>query len=168
MRALGVSFHTRKRLRQKYASPQLKALYNLLKKNAARVPPNTKLGEAVGYFLGQWKYLKAYLRHGMAEIDTNYVENKIRPIAVGRRNWLFMGHEDSGLIHAFWFSLVESAMMNGLNPRVYIHYLLSKLHDIRSKIIDPKQLLPHIIDRVQLQTFANQQVVFAKEILDSS
>ncbi len=58
--------------------------------------------------------------------------------------------------------------MNGLNPRVYIHFLLSKTHEIRTKAIDPKTLLPHTIDRIALQDFANKQVAFAKLLLDSS
>ena len=67
-----------------------------------------------------------------------------------------------------WFSFIISAVMNGLNPRVYIHFLLSKTHELRTKTIDPKTLLPHTIDRNALQAFADQQVAFAKLLLDSS
>lgn len=116
--------------------------------------------------LNQWPYLIAYLRHGSVEIDTNWVENKIRPTALGKRNWLFMGHEDSGLIHALFYSIVLSAMMNDLNPRVYIHYLLEQTHEIRTKKIDPMSLLPHTIDRTKLQDFANKHIALAKQVLD--
>jgi transposase len=168
MKALKVSFHTRKRLRQKQAWPVLKALKSWLLKNRHRVPPNSKLSVAVNYMLNQWPYLIAYCRHGMAEIDTNGVENRIRPEALGRRNWLFVGHEASGLIHALWYSLIYSALLNGLNPRVYVHYLLSKIHDLRCKKIDPSTLLPHVINRNDLQGFANEQIAIGKRFFNNS
>lgn len=168
MRDLEVSFHTRKRLRQKYAWPLLKALHAWLRQNLNQVPPKSALGMAMNYMLNQWYYLIAYLRHGCVEIDTNLVENLIRPTALGKKNWLFMGHEESGKIHALWFSLIISAIINGLNPQVYIHFLLTKIHDIRIKSVDPKTLLPHTIDRVVLQIFADQQITFAKLLLNSS
>lgn len=168
MRELKVPFHTRKRLRQKHAWPLLKGLYTSLKQNSNAVPPKSALGMAIRYMLNQWRYLIAYLRHGCVEIDTNWLENLIRPTALGKRNWLFMGHEESGRIHALWFSFIISAIMNGLNPRVYIHFLLSKTHEIRTKAINPKTLLPHTVDRLALQAFADQQVAFAKLLLDSS
>lgn len=168
MKDLKVSFHTRKRLRQKQARPVLKALKSWLKQNRHRVPPNSKLSIAVQYMLNQWPYLIAYCRHGTVEIDTNGVENRIRPEALGRKNWLFMGHEASGLIHALWYSLIYSALLNGLNPRVYVHYLLSKIHDLRCKTIDPGTLLPHVINRDDLQAFANEQIAIGKLFFNNS
>lgn len=168
LRALGVSFRIRKRLRQKQAWPILKTIYPWLKEQLRNTPPKSKLGLAIKYTLNQWPYLIAYLRHGSAEIDTNLVENQIRPTALGKRNWLFMGHKDSGKIHALWYSLVLSSMINGLNPRVYIHYLLSKIHDLRTGKITADNLLPHTIEREKLQEFSEQQLAIAKFVLDSS
>jgi len=163
-----VSFHTRKRLRQKQSWPLLKALHSFLRENVAKVSAKSKLGMAIHYMLTQWPYLIAFLRHGSVEIDTNLVENKIREPGLGKKNWLFVGHEGSGMIHALWYTLILSAIMNGLNPRVYIHYLLTKIHDIRTKAVDPATLLPHTIDLVKLQAFADEQVALAKAVLDSS
>lgn len=168
MRDMKVSFHTRKRLRQKQSWPLLKSLHSWLRKNLPTVPARSKLASAIQYMLNQWPYLIAYLRHGYAEIDTNWVENKIREPGLGKKNWLFMGHEDSGLMHALWYSFVLSAIMNGLNPRVYIHYLLTQIHDIRTGAVDPATLLPHIIDHELLKTFAEKQIKLAKEVLNSS
>ena len=168
LRELGASFRTRKRLRQKQAWPILKSIYPWLKQQLKNVPPKSKLGLAIKYMLNQWPYLIAYLRHGSVEIDTNLVENNIRPTALGKRNWLFMGHEDSGKIHALWYSLVLSAMINGLNPRIYIHYLLTQIHNIRSGKVTPASLLPHTIECEKLQNFADQQIALAKLVLDSS
>jgi transposase len=91
------------------------------------------LGKAIQYTLNQWPYLIAYLNHGMTELDTNYVENKIREIALGKKNWLFFGNQDCGNIHALFYSLIISAIINELNPRLYIHYLLTKIQDMRLK-----------------------------------
>jgi transposase len=168
MREQNLSFHTRKRLRQKQAWPILKEIRPWLKQQLIKTPPKSKLGGAIEYTLKQWRYIIAYLRHGSVEIDTNLVENKIRPVALGRRNWLFMGHEDSGKFHALWYSLVLSAMMNGLNPRVYVHYLLTQTHALRTKSVKPESLLPHVIDRNKLKIFADEQIALAKHVLDSS
>lgn len=158
MRENGYSFHTRKRLRQKIARPILEDFKRWLKKIYPQVPPKTLLGTAIQYTFNQWPYLIKYLRHGMPEIDTNWVENKIRDIALGKKNWLFMGNEDSGAIHALFYSLLLSAIENNLNPRIYLHYLIMQVHLIRQKKVDPQQLLPHIIDAKLLETFAQEQV----------
>lgn len=168
MRQLELPHRTRKRLRQKQAFPVLKVLYPWLKQQFVMVPENSKLGKAIKYTLNQWPYIIAYLRHGLAEIDTNMVENKIRNVAIGKKNWLFMDNEDSGAINAFWFSLIGSAIINGLNPRVYIHFLLMKTHDIRRGIIDPCTVLPHTIDKTQLKAFAEEYIAMGKKIFDNS
>ena len=167
MKDSGVNFHTRKRLRQKYAKPLLDELYAWLKQIKPRVPPKSKLMEAIRYMLNQWPYLTAYLRHGKVEIDNNWIENQNRPVALGRRNWLFMGNKDSGSINAMWYTLVQSALMNNLNPRVYIHYLLTQIHAIRQNKVDVATLLPHTIDYTILQKFAEEQMAIAKEVFNS-
>ena len=101
----------------------------------------------------------------MAEIDTNYVENKIREIALGKKNWLFFGNKDCGKIHALFYSLIISAIINELNPRVYIHYLLTKIHDIRRGTIDPITLLPDRIDCDALEQFALGQIEFGQKMM---
>jgi len=101
----------------------------------------------------------------MAEIDTNYVENKIRDIALGKKNWMFIGNEDCGKIHALWYSLIISAIINELNPRVYIHYLLTKVHQLRRGEIDPISLLPDRIDIKELERFAAEQIEFGRKML---
>lgn len=130
--------------------------------------PKSQLGKAIDYTLKQWPYLIAYTRHGMAEIDTNYVENKIREIALGRRNWLFIGNANSGKIHALFYSLALSCVLNKLNPRVYLHYLLTQVHALRKKEIDPISLLPDRIDREKLNLFVEDQVTFAKQFFNTT
>ena len=165
MREFGAAHRTRKRLRQKIARPILKEIYVWLRSIENKVLPKSKLGKAIAYTLRQWRYLTAYLRHGMAEIDTNYVENKIRDIALGKKNWLFIGNEDCGKIHALWYTLIISAIINNLNPRVYIHYLLTKVHQLRRGEIDPITLLPDRIDIKELENFVSEQIAFGKKMM---
>lgn len=168
MREQKYSFHTRKRLRQKIAWPILKKIGIWLKKTLPSVPPKSQLAKAIQYSLNQWPYLIKYLRHGQAEIDTNWVEGEIRNIAIGKKNWMFIGNTNSGQVHAFFYSLILSAILNKLNPRLYLHYLISKVHDLRRGIIDPLTLLPHTIDQTVLKEFATQLFADAKKVLDSS
>jgi transposase len=165
MREAGADHRTRKRLRQKIARPILKDIYKWLISIKNKVAPKSKLGTAIFYTLNQWPYLIAYLKHGMAEIDTNYVENKIRDIALGKKNWLFIGNEDCGKIHALWYTLIISAIINDLNPRVYIHYLLTKVHQLRRGEIDPISLLPDRINIKELEIFVKEQIEFGKKML---
>lgn len=168
MREAKLSFHTRKRLRQRIARPITQELYRWLCEIRGSVPPKSQLGAAIEYTLNQWKYLIAYLKHGEAEIDTNHVENKIREIALGRKNWLFMGNKESGKIHAIFYSLLLSCTLNDINPRVYIHYVMTKVHDLRRGTLNPEDVLPHTIDRDILQQFIDEQIALAKKLLDSS
>lgn len=168
MREMRVTFYTRKRLRQKIARPIIKDIYKWLRSLLPTIPPKSQLANAISYTLNQWPRLVAYCRHGMAEIDTNNVENKIRDIALGKKNWLFIGNKNSGKMHALFYSLVMSAVLNSLNPRVYIHYLLTKIHELRRGEIDPLTLLPDRIDCKALEQFAVEQIAFGKKIMNSS
>ena len=156
MRDREYSFHTRKRLRQKIAWPILKTLGAWLKKMLPTAPPKSQLAKAIQYTITQWPYLVKYLRHGQAEIDTNWVEGEIRNIAIGKKNWMFIGNKKSGQIHAFFYSLVLSAILNKLNPRLYLHYIINNSHHIRRGSINPIELLPHTINQEVLAQFAKK------------
>lgn len=168
MRAGAMRYHTRKRLRQKQSWPILKSLHRWLKTQKTMVPPKTKLGLAIQYTLNQWRYIIAYVRHGTAEIDTNMIENLIRPTALGKKNWLFMCDEDSSLVHALWYSLILSAVRNGLICRVYINYLLTNVHKIRQGLMDPKTLLPHRIDMKILEAFSAELIANSKKVMENT
>lgn len=127
-----------------------------LKKTLPSVPPKSQLAKAIQYSLTQWPFLIKYIRHGQAEIDTNWVEGEIRNIAIGKKNWMFIGNKNSGQIHTFFYSLILSAILNKLNPRLYLHYLITKIHDIRRGTIDSMTLLPHTINQNELTAFASK------------
>ena len=76
-----------------------------------------------------------------------------------------MGNKESGKIHALWYTLIISSIINDLNPRVYIHYILTKVHELRRGEIDPISLLPDRIDVNELEHFAIEQIEFGKKML---
>ena len=91
--------------------------------------PSGKLKKAVTYSLNQREYFCAFLDHGEIEINNNQVENAIRPIVVGRKNWLFCDTQAGANASATIFTLLETAKANGLNPEAYLNHLLSVLSE---------------------------------------
>ena len=89
--------------------------------------PAGKLKKAVTYSLNQREYLCAFLDHGEIEISNNQVENAIRPIVVGRKNWLFCDTQAGANASSTIFTLLETAKANGLNPETYLNHLLDVL-----------------------------------------
>ena len=89
--------------------------------------PAGKLKKAIVYSLNQKEYLCAFLNHGEIEISNNQVENAIRPIVVGRKNWLFCDTQAGANASVVIFTLLETAKANGLNPEAYLNHLLTVL-----------------------------------------
>ena len=83
--------------------------------------------KAIVYSLNQKEYLCAFLNHGEIEISNNQVENAIRPIVVGRKNWLFCDTQAGANASVSIFTLLETAKANGLNPEAYLNHLLTVL-----------------------------------------
>jgi len=106
-------------LRQKKSVPALGDLREWLERKLLAVP-KSPLGSAIGYTLDNWEALCIYTADGAIPIDNNAVERSIRPVAVGRKNWLFAGSERGGEAAANFFSLIESARRAGLNPFEYL------------------------------------------------
>lgn len=103
--------------------------------------PKSTLGQAVHYFLNDYDALIGYLKDGRFEIDNNLVENDIRPAAVGRRRWLFIGHPNAGWRSAVIYSILGSCRRRGLNPHEYLTDVLGRLPSM--KITEIHELLPH-------------------------
>lgn len=92
-----------------------------------RYLPQSNMGKAVGYFLHQWTELSRFLEDGRIEIDNNLVENAIRPTAIGKKNWLFIGDEAAGETSAILYTLIESARRRGIDPFEYLRDALTRL-----------------------------------------
>nr|WP_276508159.1 transposase [Endozoicomonas acroporae] len=95
--------------------------------NINRVEPGCLIHNAIGYALNQWPKLIIYCEDGLFNISNAAAKNAIRPLTVGRRNWLFADTPDGARASAIYYSLIESAKDNGLEPFEYICYVLEEL-----------------------------------------
>ena len=114
-----------------------------LAQEVPRVLPKSKIGEAVGYAANQWPTLIRYLDDGRLTIDNAPAEQAIRPLAVGRRNWLHLGGDGGLRPTAVLLSLAASVKRHGVNPWVYIKHVLTML-PARRPGADLTDLLPDI------------------------
>lgn len=89
--------------------------------------PKSSFGLALRYTLELWPRLGLYLHDGRVEIDNNLVENAIRPTAVGKKNWLFIGREDSGWKSAIFYTLIANCRHQGIDPHAYFKDVLERL-----------------------------------------
>jgi transposase len=105
------------------------------------IKPKTPLSKAVNYSMSELPYLKAYLEQGYLRIDNNWVENSIRPTAIGRKNYLYAGSIKTAQNSALMYSLVESCRINGINPYEYLLDLLKHLPETNIQKLN--DLLPN-------------------------
>ena len=126
--------------RRTRAGPILAEFKAWLESTYAKSPPRGALAKAIQYNLNRWKALARYLEDGRINIDTNPVENCIRGIAVGKKNWLFCGSEGGGHRAALFYSLIESCKLNRVEPYAYFVHILARLPTARARDLD--SLLP--------------------------
>ena len=131
----------RRRIRLLKAQPVADALSKWLRLQRQRVPDGSATAKAIDYSLNRWAALTRYLDDGNLPCDNNWVENQIRPIAIGRNNWLFAGSLRAGKRAAAVMSLVHSARLNGHDPYAYLKDVLERLPTQPASRVD--ELLPH-------------------------
>ena len=107
---------------------------------AGKILPKSKLKEAIGYFCGLIPYLKNYISHPFARLDNNVAERAVRPLAIGRKNWLFVGNEDGGEAAAVIYSLIQTCRALSVNPREYLEDVMRRLMSHSANKLD--ELLP--------------------------
>jgi len=105
-----------------------------------RLLPKSKLREALGYLCSLTPYLKNYTQHSEARLDNNVAERAIRPLALGRKNWLFVGSNEGGEVAAILFSLVQSCKAIQVNPQKYLEDVMRRLMSHNSQKLH--ELLP--------------------------
>jgi transposase len=142
LRQIQLLYEVERRLRGSRAGPSLRQAIRasesqpilrrikkaaLLLQSRTNITPSSRLGKALTYLLNQWAALEVPLTDGRLEIDNNSVENAIRPSAVGKKNWLFIGAKDAGKKSAILYSLIISCRNHGVDPRAYIKYLIDTL-----------------------------------------
>jgi transposase len=117
-----------KKVRQRRSKPVIAKIEALVAKyaNDQATLPKSIFGKAVGYAQNQMPTLKVYLDHPIVEIDNNAIERAVRPLALGRRNWLFAGSERGARAAANLYSLVSAAKLHGIDPEAYINDLINR------------------------------------------
>jgi transposase len=123
----GKSAKQRLAIRQERSAPIVEAFSIWLKQQRARVSPKSRIGEKLAYIGNLWNGLELFLTDGRIEIDSNAVENTIRPIALNRKNALFAGHDEGGKNWGLFASLIETCKLNGINPFDYLKATLEAI-----------------------------------------
>ena len=136
-----LSASERLQLRQQESAPLWQALHAWLQIERQRVMDGSSIAKAIDYSLNQWTGLSRFLQDGSVPIDNNHIENQMRPWAIGRKNWLFIGSELAGERAAVVMSLVQSAKMHGHDPWAYLKDVLTRLPTQMNSRIG--ELLPH-------------------------
>lgn len=126
----------RYRLRREKSVPVLETMKSWLDRESLKVLPKSVIGKAIGYVLNQWPRLEAYVTDGRLEIDNNLVENAIRPVALGRKNYLFAGSHNGARQAALIYTLVSNARLKNLEPFAYLRDVISRISDHPYKQID--------------------------------
>jgi hypothetical protein len=156
LRQMQLLYAIESRLRETRAGPNLRAairgsqsrmiMNRLLRalvalKTSRRFLPRSLMGAAIDYALNQWPALLVYLDDGRLEIDNNLIENAIRPTAVGKKNWLFIGEAAAGERSAILYTIVENCRRRGIDPFAYLKDVFTRLPSMTNwqiKDVTPK------------------------------
>jgi transposase len=130
----------RRQLRQEHSRPIVDELFTWLRQQVEHITPKSTIGKAVLYMLDRQKELRVFLEDGRVELSTNLIENKIRPLALGRKNYLFAGSENGARNLAAAYSVIGTCVLNNVNPSHYVTDVLARLPSRRAD--DTDDLLP--------------------------
>jgi transposase len=131
----------RRQWRQQHAKPVADELHAWLSAQRPKLAKADVTAKAIDYALSNWNALSRYLDDGHVPIDNNAAENAVRPLAIGRKNWLFVGSQQAGERAAVVLSLIESAKLNGHDPWAYLKDVFERLPTLKQR--DLALLLPH-------------------------
>ncbi len=145
------TFEQRKAFREKEALPILAELGDWMKLNYTQVLPKSAIGKALAYSLSLWNRICSYLYDGRYEIDNNLIENSIRVLALGRKNFLFAGSHEAAQRIAMLYSFFGTCKMNDVDPYIWLKDVLTRLPDHKANKLD--ELLPGNWQPLQSSTF---------------
>ncbi len=128
------------RLRQARAAPIFDDLEAWLHAQLPKISGKSELAKAIRYALTRMRRLRPYLDHGFLEIDNNSAERAMKPIALGRKNYLFVGSEGGGKSAAIAYTLIQTAKHNGVDPQAWLTDVLKRIAE--HKITKLDELLP--------------------------
>ena len=138
-----------KEFRLNEALPIINDLGKYLGHKRNLVLPSSAIGKAIAYTTNLWSSLQSYLYNGNLQIDNNLIENKIRPIALGRKNYLFAGSHNGAERSAMFYSFFACCKLNNINPKKWMDYVLANIADYPANKIH--ELLPNNIDTEKLE-----------------
>ena len=124
-----MDYNQRKALRQKKSVPVLQELHAWLKETITQTLPKSAIGLAIAYTLHLWPRLIRYLDDGRYEIDNNRIENSIRPVALGRKNYLFAGSHEGAQRAAIMYSFLGTCKINNIEPFEWLSNVLKRIPD---------------------------------------
>ena len=136
-----LSSEERLQIRQSESLPLLEKIKLWIDELRPKITPKSLGGKAVNYAYNEWKYLTQYAEDPKLNISNIWIENAVRPFAVGRRNWLFSASVDGAKASAMYYSLIETAKKNGFEPFDYLSKMLDKLPHAET-VDDFEKLLP--------------------------
>jgi transposase len=139
-REQNLSFDQRKELRIEKSLPVLQELEKWMKEQLPGVLPKSSIGQAIKYTLRLWPRLTRYVQNGQVEIDNNFIENSIRPVALGRKNYLFAGSHEAAQQAAMIYSFLGTCKINNVEPYSWLKKTLSRIPDQSIQKLD--ELLP--------------------------
>lgn len=128
-------------LRGEIAEPVLNEIENWMKSNLHHILQSSPIGHAICYALPRWEKLRRYIETASLQIDNNLIENAIRPIAIGRKNYLFAGSHQGAERAAMIYSFFGTCKMNNVNPQKWLADVLTRIADTKSTQL--QTLLPH-------------------------
>lgn len=140
-----MSHQERHELRMDKSLPIINEIGQYIHEEKNNTTPRSAIGKAFDYCANRWVSLQNYLTHGMLEIDSNLVENSIRPLAIGRKNYLFAGSHDAAEDIALFYSFFATCAKNDIDPQKWLLYAINNINDTKTSGL--KNLLPQFIDK---------------------
>ena len=135
-----LTYEEREKLRIEKSLPVLEELEKWMKEQLPEVLPKSSVGQAIAYTLGLWNRLTRYTQNGQVEIDNNLIENSIRPVALGRKNYLFAGSHEAAQQAAMIYSFLGTCKINNIEPYEWLKNTLQRIPDQSIRELD--ELLP--------------------------
>lgn len=132
-------------LRIEKSLPIINEIGAYIYQNRGKATPQSPMGKAFEYCANRWISLQNYLTNGMLEIDSNLVENSIRPLALGRKNYLFAGSHEAAKDIAMFYSFFATCTKNDIDPQKWLTYVILNINDTKNSQL--KNLLPQFIDK---------------------
>jgi hypothetical protein len=141
----GLSAQMRHTLRLDQSLPVLNEMGKFIAENRSKVLPKSLIGKAFDYCIHRWDSLMNYLKDGNLELDNNMIENAIRSLALGRKNYLFAGSHHAAENIAMFYSFFGTCKKHEINPQKWLEYVIININDTKKSQL--KYLLPQFIDK---------------------